>query len=87
VTIEKKQILKEIVDAALLSVAGVNTTDAIGNFLHCCQGRFGVILFFNLLQSHHDIAHRHPFGQVSHLSRANSPQILLKETRSGCRQW
>ena len=47
-------------------------------FIAAAEKTFGAALPFYL--------HQVVFRQVSHLRRTDPPQILLKETRSGCRQ-
>jgi len=47
-------------------------------FIAAAERTFGAALPFSL--------HQVVFRQVSHLRRTDPPQILLKETRSGCRQ-
>jgi len=47
-------------------------------FIAAAERTFGAALSFSL--------HQVVFRQASHLKRTDPPQILLKETRSGCRQ-
>jgi len=63
----------------LVSIAYVVFKDKVlYGFIAAAERTFGAALPFSL--------HLVVFRQASHLRRTDPPQILLKETRSGCRQ-